>query len=94
MAMALSLSAPLVRCSGASSSARIASAKPACAPFAARARNFPKNANGSALSAASESETAITGVIFEPFTEVQSELQAVPSASDVSFARQNFDVVR
>lgn len=35
-------------------------------------------------------ESTLTGVVFEPFAEVQSQLTSVPATSNQSYARQNF----
>lgn len=35
-------------------------------------------------------EATLTGVIFQPFEEVQSQLTAVPATTDVSYARQRY----
>eukprot|EP00246_Nothoceros_aenigmaticus_P007786 TRINITY_DN2187_c0_g1_i1.p1 TRINITY_DN2187_c0_g1~~TRINITY_DN2187_c0_g1_i1.p1 ORF type:complete len:263 (+),score=43.56 TRINITY_DN2187_c0_g1_i1:213-1001(+) len=45
--------------------------------------------NGVAVKASSENST-LTGVVFEPFAEVQSQLVLVPETSTQSFARQRF----
>lgn len=51
----------------------------------------PKGSGGRNLrvaAAGTESPTALTGVIFEPFEEVKKEVLAVPMSPQVSMARQ------
>eukprot|EP00270_Netrium_digitus_P009091 TRINITY_DN2759_c0_g1_i2.p1 TRINITY_DN2759_c0_g1~~TRINITY_DN2759_c0_g1_i2.p1 ORF type:complete len:274 (+),score=50.05 TRINITY_DN2759_c0_g1_i2:46-822(+) len=53
----------------------------------------PKSSRRVAVRASGETdlvETTVTGVIFEPFVEVQSQLTQVPSTSSQSFARQRY----
>lgn len=45
---------------------------------------------GCVVAMAANSSPPLTGIVFEPFKELQTELDLVPQAADLSLARQKY----